>query len=494
MRRWISILVLACSVRAQTALRFKVREIRPDRPGFVTFINSPVRGGRGHLALQFDQAPDAAIRAALGSRGVTVVSDVPDDGLIVSLAGRANVTGLGVRYAERVSPTDKISALVGTPDDSAGFYLAEFYPDVDLNDARAIVLRLNIELRDNPDLNARQLLIRTTPAFLPALAARDEVAYVFPASPDLASGTPVAPCAGPLTVNGALGQYIATNGYGWGGATHSALTLHYVFSSVTDKLPAGTTESEILRAMAEWSKVIQLTWLASTNATGNATVNILFAYGAHGDGYPFDGPGGVLAHTFYPSPPNPEPIAGDMHLDAAESWHAGANTDVFSVALHELGHALGLGHSDNPADVMYPYYKIQSGLAAGDKAAILTLYAAQTGTPSVPTSGPPPPPPTPPPSQPGAKDTTPPALAINIPSATSIATSQATMAFRGTASDNVGVVSVRWSTNMGYSGTATGTMNWSASIPLVVGSNTVTITASDAAGNVAWRSVVVSRY
>ena len=49
------------------------------------------------------------------------------------------------------------------------------------------------------------------------------------------------------------------------------------------------------------------------------------------------------------------------------------------MALHELGHALGLGHSDNPNDVMYPYLKIVTGLADGDKAAILSLYAARTG-------------------------------------------------------------------------------------------------------------------
>ena len=207
----------------------------------------------------------------------------------------------------------------------------------------------------------------------------------------------------------------------------------------------------------------------------------------------------MLAHTFYPAPPNPEPIAGDMHFNDAESWHAGTNTDVFSVALHELGHALGLGHSDNPSDVMYPYYKMASTLAPGDKAAILTLYAAQSVTP----------PPLPPPSQPSqpisfpgssggsptsTKDSTPPTLTITSPAATSIATTQSTMTFSGTASDNVGVAAVTWSTNMGYAGKATGTSQWTAAIPLVVGTNTIVITAADAAGNTAWRSVVVSRH
>ena len=154
----------------------------------------------------------------------------------------------------------------------------------------------------------------------------------------------------------------------------------YVFSHMTAQLDSATAQAEILRAMAEWSKVAAITWQPGANAFGSATVNILFAAYAHGDGYPFDGPGGVLAHTFYPAPPNPEPLAGDMHFDDSESWHIGANTDFFSVALHEFGHALGLGHSDDPTAVMYPYYKMVTTLAAPDKAAILTLYAAQTST------------------------------------------------------------------------------------------------------------------
>jgi hypothetical protein len=46
---------------------------------------------------------------------------------------------------------------------------------------------------------------------------------------------------------------------------------------------------------------------------------------------------------------------------------------------------------------------------------------------------------------------------------------------------------------MGQSGTASGTTSWSAPIPLLVGSNVVTIRAYDTAGNSGWRSVVVTR-
>ncbi len=52
---------------------------------------------------------------------------------------------------------------------------------------------------------------------------------------------------------------------------------------------------------------------------------------SHGDAYPFDGPGAVLAHTFYPAAPNPEPMAGDMHLDDDEGWRVG-RTSICSVS------------------------------------------------------------------------------------------------------------------------------------------------------------------
>src|ERR1700733_15092921 len=97
-----------------------------------------------------------------------------------------------------------------------------------------------------------------------------------------------------------------------------------------ERPPACQAEAPLQQAMAHWAQVAQVAWVQGTNPIAPQTVNILFASGAHGDGYPFDGPGGILAHTFYPAPPNPEPIAGDMHLDNDENWHIGTDTDLFS--------------------------------------------------------------------------------------------------------------------------------------------------------------------
>jgi hypothetical protein len=90
-------------------------------------------------------------------------------------------------------------------------------------------------------------------------------------------------------------------------------------------------------------------------------------------------------------------------------------------------------------------------------------------------------------------DTTGPALNITYPSSTSLATTLASLTFTGTASDPSGVASVTWSTNTGGGGTASGTTQWDASIPLLVGFNQVIIRATDTVGDMSWRSVVVTR-
>jgi hypothetical protein len=426
---------------AQPAIHLKTRQIETGPSGAPVEASSPRPFGRGHLLVQFQQPPSAETVAELKQRGVRVLADVPENGLLISLDRRVRLGDLGVRYIAPIRLSDKISPLITQNDPAAasGYYLVEFHPDVDLNRARGLILARGITLQENPDLGSRHLMIHPAAAqamrVIARLAVLDEVAYIFPASDELANGIPVRACEGALTTNGPSTQSIPTYGNGWAGPSHGAATLSYVFARMTAQLAPVSAQSEILRAMAQWSKVVKITWQSGTNSLGAKTVNIFWATGDHGDGYPFDGPGGVLAHTFYPAPPNPEPIAGDMHFDDAESWRIGANVDLFSVSLHELGHALGLGHSDNPNDVMYPYYKIVTTLGAGDAAAALTLYAAQDLP--APTNPPNPPPLT---------------LTVTVPPST---TSASAINMSGSASGGSGTIAVTWSTGFA-SGTATG--------------------------------------
>ncbi len=90
-------------------------------------------------------------------------------------------------------------------------------------------------------------------------------------------------------------------------------------------------------------------------------------------------------------------------------------------------------------------------------------------------------------TQPGLPDLTPPTIAVTDPNPNTTANDTlGTILARGTATDNGALSAITWSNNRGGSGTATGTSTWSINpLPLASGLNTITVTATDTAGNVA---------
>ncbi|XP_077416774.1 stromelysin-3 isoform X1 [Vanacampus margaritifer] len=174
------------------------------------------------------------------------------------------------------------------------------------------------------------------------------------------------------------------------------------------RFPWQMGEEKVRRVFREalkiWSDVTPLTF--TEIRAGKADIRIDFTRYWHGDSLPFDGPGGILAHAFFPKTHR----QGDVHFDYDEAWTLGnyMGTDLLQVAAHEFGHVLGLLHSKEPGAIMSAYYSFSYPLRLShdDQRGIQYLYGTRPRTrPTLPPTTPPQPPPPPPPPPPSHPET-----------------------------------------------------------------------------------------
>ena len=93
------------------------------------------------------------------------------------------------------------------------------------------------------------------------------------------------------------------------------------------------------QAFGMWEAATDLTF--SLKKSGSVHIEIRFERYEHGDGDAFDGPGGTLAHAYFPQ------YGGDVHVDDTEFWTIDSfkGTNILQTMVHEIGHSLGLSHS-----------------------------------------------------------------------------------------------------------------------------------------------------
>lgn len=148
-------------------------------------------------------------------------------------------------------------------------------------------------------------------------------------------------------------------------------------------MPVGF-KAEIVRAFDAWAAVANIRFVEVPDS------GLAFnAVGATGDirigGQLIDGPLGVLAHAFFPTVTFN--FGGDLHFDSGETWEIGQDGadddafDIFLVALHEIGHSIGLDHSQITDAVMAPFYNeaVGAGLRPDDIAGAQSLYPLPLG-------------------------------------------------------------------------------------------------------------------
>lgn len=126
--------------------------------------------------------------------------------------------------------------------------------------------------------------------------------------------------------------------------------LYYHIKNYTPDMSKNVAKREIERGLKHWADISDINFVETT-VEDAADLKMSFEVGDHGDKYPFYGAGGALAHAYYPT-------KGVLHFDDAESFTSGVNNGInlYYTATHEIGHLLGIKHSNAPGAIMNAYY------------------------------------------------------------------------------------------------------------------------------------------
>ncbi|MBL8823223.1 MAG: matrixin family metalloprotease [Planctomycetia bacterium] len=153
-----------------------------------------------------------------------------------------------------------------------------------------------------------------------------------------------------------------------------------LFQTLNQLMSTSTWQNEIFRAVQTWTRVTNINvGLVSDNGT------------ALGTPAPLEGnaPFGTIRIAAKPMASNVLAIGIPPHSYGNSSWasdiifNSQANlqlqqTDLYTVFLHEVGHAFGMGGSTDKRSVMYQTIQgKRSGLAASDVSAITFLYGSR---------------------------------------------------------------------------------------------------------------------
>lgn len=150
-----------------------------------------------------------------------------------------------------------------------------------------------------------------------------------------------------------------------------------LFALLDAVAPRATWQREFARALQSWANVTNLNFRfvsdsgAASGVSGSAQGDSRFGdirLGAHNLA-------GPLAYAYYPN--SWSTLGGDIMMASEKVFSVGSSRDIYSVLLHEVGHAIGLDHSVS-GTVMYAYITgVYSGLTADDIAGAQAIYGAR---------------------------------------------------------------------------------------------------------------------
>jgi hypothetical protein len=368
---------------ADIAARINVPPLDLVPPGAITYRRNPsvpAPGiGAGLASLPAEQSVHAVVQFPAGKKG-DLVADLQKAGVQVQYTAGANafvvkgaagqIRGIaGLRHAGLVPTAEKYSKLLDGVANLQQAVTVEVYPDVDFATAKARIEAAGMQVLHGQFLRGGNHVLATgSRAQIQAAAAKDEIAFIWKARQDVVQNPGTARIFG-CSHFPAHAPFVAFND-GWDGPGRGSAALSYIFNSFSPDASATFIEDTVVTSMNEWAKVAALTFTKAQQNGQPYQLEVNFNQAV-------DGPFGVLAFAYFPIPTNPEPIAGDIFYDEAEDW----SDPLFLrlVTMHEVGHSLGLGHSEDPNALMAPFYNPSlSGLTPDDIAGIQSIYGLPT--------------------------------------------------------------------------------------------------------------------